>query len=132
MAGRSVNRQDRRFYRTNDRRWRALREIVLSEEPFCRVCLEHGNQQPSPSIIVDHIDGKAADLDDYRRENLQGLCRYHDGLKSIHEDGGFGGTRVKSAPAGCDENGVPLDPRHPFRVALQRAGKPPNSGSSGG
>lgn len=105
---------------------------MLSEEPFCRRCLEQNANPPSPSIIVDHIDGKAADLDDYRRENLQGLCRYHDGLKSIHEDGGFGGTRVKSAPAGCDENGVPLDPRHPFRVALQRAGKPPNSGSSGG
>lgn len=73
---------------------------------------------PKPSIIVDHIDGKAAEEHDYRRDNLQGLCRYHDGLKSIAENKGFGGNREGAAPAGCDASGIPVDPNHPWRKAI--------------
>jgi len=116
------SRQDIRFYKTNDPRWRRLRALVLSEEPFCRNCIEQDVKPPSPSIIVDHIDGKAADLDDYRRSNLQGLCRYHDGLKSVAENGGFGGGRATARPAGCDENGIPLDPQHPWAISRRAAG----------
>lgn len=112
-------RQERRFYKTNDPRWRRLRALVMSEEPFCRHCIEQSVNPPSPTVIVDHIDGKAAELDDYRRSNLQGLCRYHDGLKSVAENSGFGGARATSRPAGCDEQGRPLDPQHPWSAAHQ-------------
>lgn len=117
-----MNRQDNRFYKTNDARWLAIRKVVLLEEPFCRHCINNGLMPPSPSIVVDHIDGKAGSIEDYRRSNLQGLCKYHDGLKSILENGGFGGTREKASLAGCDENGIPLDPRHPFRIAINKRG----------
>jgi len=119
MPQQDSNRQKRRLWRTNDPRWLRLREVVLSEEPLCRHCLEQDCNPPGPSVIVDHIDGKAAVLHDYRRENLQGLCRYHDGLKSVAENRGFGGSRSSGAPAGCDEQGVPLDPKHPWRVSLR-------------
>lgn len=121
------HRQEKRLWKTNDVRWLRLRQVVLSEEPFCRVCIELNVIPPSSSVIVDHIDGKAAALDDYRRENLQGLCRYHDGLKSVAENGGFGGARINARPAGCDENGRPLDPLHPWSAARQDSCKPPNT-----
>lgn len=49
------------------RPWRRIREQVLAEEPFCRLC-------GAPSEEVDHIRPKANGGSD-ARENLQGLCR---------------------------------------------------------
>lgn len=125
----SEERQSRRFYATNDTRWRRIRQEVLDEEPFCRHCLRDGCAPPRPSIIVDHIDGKCASLHDYRRDNLQGLCRYHDGLKSVSENRGFGGSRSGARPAGCDENGIPLDPGHHWN---KRGAEKPGGRFSGG
>ncbi len=52
--------------------WRKLRELVLAEEPLCRVC---GGR---PSVMADHIVPKThGGTDD--RENLRGICkRCHD------------------------------------------------------
>lgn len=115
MPARRYERQEKRLWRTNDKRWLRLRAQVLREEPFCRHCLRDGVMPPRTSVICDHIDGKAAVLHDYRRENLQGLCRECDGVKSIMQDGGFGGSRVNSERRGCDENGVPLSAAHHWR-----------------
>lgn len=112
MAVSKYARQEKRLWRTNDQRWLRLRALVLREEPFCRYCLRDGVIPPRTSVICDHIDGNAETLHDYRRENLQGLCRECDGLKSILQDGGFGGTRKEITRRGCDENGVPLDASH--------------------
>ncbi len=51
-------------------RWRALRKIVLREEPICRMC------QREASSHVDHIipRKKRPDLA-FERSNLQGLCQ---------------------------------------------------------
>lgn len=117
MANSKYERQAKRLWATNDKKWLALRAVVLSEEPFCRICISNGTVPPNLSSLVDHIDGHAETINDYRRENLQGCCMHCHGLKSIFEDGGFGGTREKSAPRGCDANGNPIDPGHHWNLA---------------
>jgi 5-methylcytosine-specific restriction protein A len=50
--------------------WRALRAIVLREEPICRLCSK------TPSTIVDHIEPRQARPDlALVRGNLRGLCK---------------------------------------------------------
>lgn len=50
-----------------------MREIVLREEPLCRICLEADPQRITPSTIADHRIPKAqGGTDD--RENYQGVC----------------------------------------------------------
>ena len=52
--------------------WRAMRAIVLWDEPCCRLCLKAGVTRASE--VVDHIVPKAAGGTD-ERSNLRGLCR---------------------------------------------------------
>ncbi|WP_040667197.1 HNH endonuclease signature motif containing protein [Nitrolancea hollandica] len=49
------------------RPWRRIRDQVLTEEPFCRIC-------GAPSQEVDHIVARADGGSD-DRGNLRGLCR---------------------------------------------------------
>ena len=58
--------------------WRRLREVVLSEEPVCRICGERA------SVICDHITPKAeGGTDD--RGNLEGVCRPCSDAKTARE-----------------------------------------------
>ena len=72
-----------RGYGANHQR---LRRIVLSEEPLCRHCLQHGIT--TPSTDMDHIDGNAFNVD---RANLQGLCHTCHSRKTAKENGAFRG-----------------------------------------
>lgn len=81
----------------NGKAWRVLRERVLSEEPLCRMC-------GAPATDVDHIDN---DGNNNERDNLQGLCHECHSRKTAGDMG-------KRATWGCDADGMPLDPRHPW------------------
>ena len=94
----------KRLWRTNDPRWRRLRERVLSECPLCVECQRRGLIVAATD--VDHIAGKAATAHDNRRANLQALCHACHSRKTASEDGGFG--RDKLPPKGCDALGNPL------------------------
>ena len=63
--------------------WRAIREIVLREEPFCRECLKNGIQELSTEVdhIVDISDDSSKFMD---RNNLQGLCKSCHSKKTFH------------------------------------------------
>ena len=88
-----------------NRRWRKLRLLVLQEEPLCRLCREIGRTRLAQ--VVDHIVAKRDGGTD-ERDNLQPLCaRCHDSVKAAEERGGV--------VRGCDVNGLPLDPGHPWR-----------------
>jgi 5-methylcytosine-specific restriction endonuclease McrA len=55
------------YYQTPE--WRALRELVLSEEPFCALC---PRKYPRLSTTVDHIVPRPYGSD--TRDNLRGVC----------------------------------------------------------
>lgn len=96
----------RRKVPLNSAAWRKLREQVLAEEPLCRWCLARG--QCVPSTEVDHIKDSREDYsDDNRRENLTGVCTPCHSLKTAASMG-------KNVYMGCDLNGMPIDPDHPW------------------
>lgn len=79
----------------NGKAWRTLRAAVLQEQPLCACgCREWATD-------VDHINN---DPTDNRRENLQGLAHECHSRK----------TQGKRLTYGCDVNGMPLDPDHPW------------------
>lgn len=63
-----------------NRRWRALRLLVLRESPACVECGE-------PATDVDHIVPKRDGGTD-ERENLQALCHSCHSRKTLAEGGG--------------------------------------------
>lgn len=54
-------------------RWRALRALVLREQPLCQECLRQA--RTAAATTVDHVTPKAHGGTD-ARDNLQALC--HD------------------------------------------------------
>lgn len=87
----------------NTARWQRLRAAVLAEQPLCAHCLELGRVVPATD--VDHAN---EDPNDNRRENLVSCCHSCHSTKTMR-------VRHGSAPVyGCDVNGMPLDPAHPW------------------
>ena len=96
----------RRTLSLNSTAWKTLRAQVLAEEPLCRMCTARGLVVPATD--VDHINNNTGDYtDDNRREALQSLCHECHSRKTAAEMG-------KSVTWGCDVNGNPLDPDHPW------------------
>ncbi len=95
-----------RFY---DRRvWRdRVQPLQLAREPLCRMCKAAGRIQPATQ--VDHVMPIDEGGDPVDEANLQSLCDEHHGMKTRQE---HGATNVRW---GCDANGLPLDPKHPWR-----------------
>lgn len=60
-------------------RWRKVRAIVLSEEPFCRAC------RKQPSNEVDHVVPRAQGGEPFERGNLQGMCKPCHSTKTAME-----------------------------------------------
>jgi 5-methylcytosine-specific restriction endonuclease McrA len=78
--------------------WRRLRATVLREQPLCAVC------RTEWATDCDHINN---DPTDNRRENLQGLCHECHSRKTAGDMG-------RTVRWGCDADGRPLDPGHPW------------------
>lgn len=91
------------YYRTPQ--WRALRAAVLERDPICKTpgC---GRASQHADHITPRSRGGADSMG-----NLRGLCASCHSTVTRH--GNKGPLRVK----GCDINGVPLDPNHPWRKA---------------
>lgn len=89
-----------------DRRWAAARAYYLREHPLCRYCAELG--RTTIATVVDHKIPHKGDLRLFwDRENWQSLCKLcHDTVKQTEE-------RTGRRP-GCNVNGQPHDPAHPW------------------
>jgi 5-methylcytosine-specific restriction endonuclease McrA len=61
----------------SSKRWRMLRERVLTEQPLCE-CGEIATD-------VDHITAIEDGGEVWRRDNLQGLCQVHHAQKTSRE-----------------------------------------------
>ncbi len=98
-------RETGRTLALNGAAWRRLRAAVLADEPLCRICKALGVLVPATD--VDHIGN---DPTDNRREALQALCHRHHSQKTQQDMG-------KRVRMGCDADGQPLDPDHPWNRA---------------
>ena len=82
--------------------WRKLRASVLSERPLCEMCERMALLVPATD--VDHKDNDPSNND---RDNLASLCHECHSRKTQADMG-------KRVNWGCDINGMPLDPNHPW------------------
>lgn len=101
MAERSTAALEyRRFY--NTKRWRQTRTDQLFRHPLCFMCLP----RVTAAIVCDHVDkASKATEEGFFAGPFQSLCKpHHDSTKQREERSG----RV----IGCDDDGVPLDPKH--------------------
>jgi 5-methylcytosine-specific restriction endonuclease McrA len=88
------------------RKWQDARRVFLAEHPLCRMCEQLG--RTTAAEVVDHIEPHRGDETKFwARTNWQPLCkRCHDGAKQEQEKTG--------TLRGCNVDGVPLDPTHPW------------------
>lgn len=103
----------RRTIALNTSAWQRLRASVLAREPLCRHCVQAG--KVTPATDVDHISG---DPSDNRLEALQPLCHACHSRKTAADHG-------KRVVHGCDEQGMPLDPAHPWNATVRALEKSP-------
>lgn len=82
--------------------WRRLRAAVLAEHPLCQLCKRQG--RITPATEVDHVDNDPSNND---RENLMSICKPCHSRKTQADIG-------KTTNWGCDIDGMPLDPAHPW------------------
>jgi 5-methylcytosine-specific restriction protein A len=86
--------------------WKDLRAHQLQIEPLCRLCKQRG--QITAAVVADHIVDHHGDWNAFRLGPLQSLCeecheRKHNRL----------GPALRASKA-VDDDGLPIDPRHPF------------------
>jgi 5-methylcytosine-specific restriction enzyme A len=93
----------------NTQRWQRLRKLKLQLHPLCEVCLRVGRIEPA--FAVDHRKPINAGGDPYPAlDALASLCERCHNSKTRSEQLGETDWFTK----GCDVNGYPLDPRHPW------------------
>lgn len=84
-------------------KWKRLRAHCLREKPMCSSCYNQFGKIVA-ATDVDHRDG---DPSNNSRENLNSLCHSCHSRKTQRDMG-------KRVSYGCDINGMPLDPEHPW------------------
>ena len=88
--------------------WRhqQMRELVLREEPLCRMCLAAEPRRYTPTVIADHRIPKAeGGTDD--RDNYQGLCQDCSDAKTAEEAARAQGRKPRRRRA-IGEDGWPV------------------------
>jgi hypothetical protein len=97
--------------------------MKLAADPLCEECARIGRNVPATQ--VDHRVAIARGGEAFDLENLASLCASCHSRKTASMDGAFGNARKERMRVrGCDVNGMPLDPEHPWN----RGAAPPNHG----
>jgi 5-methylcytosine-specific restriction endonuclease McrA len=96
-------------------RWQRLRKAKLMEKPCCELCMDDGFVVPA--TVVDHLVAISKGGDPYPAlHGLLSLCvRCHNTKTTVIEQLGRAYFY-----RGCDINGMPLDPEHPWNKAKSR------------
>lgn len=95
-------------------RWVKARNHWLMVNPLCVFCSHKGIVRAAS--VVDHIVPHRGDYDRFwDMSNWQSLCRGCHDLKTRDEIAGrrTGFERI----GGCDADGMPTDPRHPWAAS---------------
>jgi len=86
-------------------RWRRKAKNQLNREPLCKLCAMLGRD--TPGTVADHIEPHHGNADKFWNGELQSVCApCHSAVKAMQERHGYS--------QGCDVNGNPLDPSHPW------------------
>jgi len=90
----------------NDPRWRKLRAEKLKQQPLCEYCLQAG--RTTAADTVDHFKPHHGDQGRFWAwDNLRSCCTpCHNGVAAVKDSTGV--------IPGCNANGEPLDPNHPW------------------
>lgn len=112
-------------------RWKRLRDRHLALFPLCETCMAEENRVVS-AVAVDHRKAISQGGDPFPdHAGLASLCWKHHSQKTARspEAGAVKSSRPRK---GCNPDGTPLDPDHPWNAApggsnfIARAGsKPP-------
>ena len=87
----------------NTKRWKDLRQVQLTNEPFCVMCEALGKLVPA--TVVDHVTPHRGDAELFFHNKFQSLCKmHHDRNKQIEERSGV--------IIGGKLDGTPIDPNH--------------------
>lgn len=97
--------------------WRKLRKMKLAHQPTCEIC----DRRNRPTIAV-HVDHKVPLSEGGPwfppLEELVSLCLRCHQLKTARSDHGKANQHgLRSAFAGTDIHGNPLDPEHPWNTS---------------
>ena len=95
-------------------RWQRLRRQKLMQHTLCQACLQDG--RIAPATAVDHVVPINAGGDPFPVfDGLASLCASCHNAKTRAEQLGESNWMYK----GCDINGRPRDPRHPWNRTVQ-------------
>lgn len=96
-----------------DRRWQKRRAEQLRKHPLCALCMKTRGEVRA-ATVADHITPHRGDPKLFAGP-LQSLCKpCHDSYKQELETTGH--------VRGCDLNGYPIDPNHPWNVEARAKG----------
>ena len=88
-------------------KWPKARAAWLHRHPWCETCLKLGHR--TPAVDVDHrVPWRQHAGGFWDKTNWRSLCAQHHRSKSGRESHGLG------EKMGCDTNGFPNDPSHPW------------------
>ena len=95
----------------NTARWRKVRSLKLSAQPLCEACLPH---RYTIASHVDHVHAISNGGPAFPgMDGLRALCPSCHSAKTARgpEAGAIKTTKPRR---GCDANGNPIDPAHPW------------------
>lgn len=102
----------------NTTAWARLRKAHLSIEPLCRACYQEQGRMIYANH-VDHIVPISAGGDPFpSHDGLQSLCAPCHSAKTARGVEA-GAIRTTKPRRGCDANGNPIDPAHPWKKSLR-------------
>lgn len=87
----------------NTSRWKRLRLVKLRQDPLCEYC---PGDRKKAAVDVDHFIAIEAGGAPFDLSNLRSAC------KSCHSQKTANGEMLH----GCDEDGIPRDPRHTWNM----------------
>ena len=87
--------------------WHKARRIQLADEPLCRLCAASGRTVPAND--VDHIVPISLGGAELDPDNLRSLCRPCHSKVTARQL-----SKTDKPMKGCDANGLPIDPAHPW------------------
>lgn len=113
MVARSPSQRGSWQDRGYDREYFKARNRYIRDHKWCEMCLRKGVWERARHVDHNHT---IKDRPDLRLEptNFVSLCEsHHDLLTRAYDMGDIRGA--------CDDNGMPLDPRHPWAQASPEA-----------